>query len=68
MAFSVKAAMSKLAAIGAIRRRGVGGLQAYGGKIEGSGKVIHKHDMPEHGIKAGDVTHFEIEGSEAAKN
>ena len=53
MTFSLKTALSKIAAIGAVKRRGIGGLAAYGGKIEGTGKVISK--------ETGKVTEFVIE-------
>ena len=62
MISKVRAGIAKLAALGAVKRRGVGALQAYGGTIAGEGQVIHKHD-DEHGRwKAGDVTKFTMDG------
>lgn len=34
--------ISRIAALGAVVRRGVGGLKAYGGTVQGSGHVIRK--------------------------
>ena len=56
----LRAGISKLAAIGAIRRRGTGGLKAYGGKVRGKGHVISK--------KTGKKTRFTLEGGVAAKD
>lgn len=59
---ALRSGIAKLAAIGAVKRHGVGGLQAYGGSIEGTGKVTRKSDDPEGRWKAGDVEHFVMEG------
>ena len=59
----IRAGLSKLAAIGAVRRRGVGALQAYGGKVEGEGHVIHNS-----GPKKGKKTHFVLEGNPGSKH
>ena len=53
----LRAAIAKIAAIGAVRRRGIGGLVAYGGKIEGKGHVIHNS-----GPRKGTRTDFVLEG------
>ncbi len=59
----IGAAISKLAAIGAVKRKGIGALSAYGGTIRGQGHVIHKS-----GPKEGTKTKFSVEGHVAAKN
>lgn len=59
---AIRSGIAKLAAIGAVKRRGIGGLQAYGGKIEGEGRVIRKEDDPDGRWKAGDVEDFVMEG------
>lgn len=50
--------VSTVAAIGAVKRRGIAGLEGYGGKVEGQGKVKHKD---------GSVTDFQLDGGAAAK-
>ena len=54
--------IAQLAALGAVKRRGVNGLQAYGGTIAGEGHVTRKQDDPEGRWKAGDVEHFVMDG------
>lgn len=50
----VRAGVSSLAAIGAVKRRGAGALQAYGGTLSGEGFVIS--------AKTGERTDFVING------
>ena len=54
----IRSTLAKLAAIGAVKRKGVGGLKAYGGKVEGKGVVKHKD---------GGSTEFTMTGEPAAK-
>lgn len=56
----LKAGISKLAAVGAVRRRGLGGLQAYGGTVAGKGHIISK--------ETGKKTKIKLDGGVAAKN
>ena len=53
----LKTFFSKVAAIGAVRRNGIGALQAYGGKVEGEGTVTHNS-----GPRKGQVTKFKLQG------
>ncbi len=57
-ALSVRDLVAKVAAIGAVKRKGLSGLKAYGGTIEGKGEVRHKD---------GGKTKFTIRGDKAAK-
>lgn len=50
----LKSGIAKLAAIGSVKRKGIGGLQAYGGKVEGEGHVISCQD--------GSKTEFTLSG------
>lgn len=50
IAGKIRSGIAKIAAIGAVRRNGVGALQAYGGSIEGEGHVI-RNSGPEKGKK-----------------
>ena len=59
---AIRTFLAKIAAYGAVKRRGIGGLQAYGGVIRGQGYIEHKS-----GPLAGKTTHFEIEGQPASK-
>ena len=38
----IRAGIAKLSAIGGVKRRGLGALAAYGGRIQGTGHVIHQ--------------------------
>ncbi|HNP65935.1 MAG TPA: hypothetical protein PKH39_18545 [Woeseiaceae bacterium] len=57
-----RSGLSKLAAIGAVKRRGIGALESYGGSLQGSGYVIHKS-----GPDKGKKTKFKIDGKPVAK-
>lgn len=63
MSFNIKTIVARVCAIGAVRRKGLPGLGAYGGKIEGEGEVIHKS-----GPNKGKTTRFKLSGDEAAKS
>ncbi len=55
----LRAGVAKLAALGAVKRRGVGALQAYGGSIAGEGHVINH--------KTGEKTKFTMSGQPGAR-
>jgi hypothetical protein len=61
MTNKVKTVVSNVAAIGAVKRRGVSALKDYGGSVSGKGHVTHKS-----GPNKGKKTHFDIDG-EAGK-
>ena len=54
---NIKSLVATVAAIGAVRRKGIAGLEAYGGTVEGKGEVIHKS-----GPKKGKKTKFTLSG------
>lgn len=56
----IRAGIARLAALGAVKRRGVGALQAYGGTVQGKGHVIHKAD--------GSRTDFVLDGEPGKRN
>jgi len=55
----IRSTVANLAALGAVKRRGLGSLEAYGGEVRGKGHVTSK---------SGDRTDFVLEGHPAAKN
>ncbi len=59
----IRSTISKIAAIGAVRRHGVGALKAYGGEVKGEGYVLHNS-----GPKKGQKTKFVLEGAPGADN
>lgn len=59
----IRSTLARLAAVGAVKRRGVGALEAYGGEVRGRGHVIHKS-----GDRAGTRTDFNLEGRPASRN
>lgn len=63
----LRAGIAKLAARGAVIRRGGGALQAYGGTVSGEGYVIRKHDDPDGRWKAGDREDFILEGQPGSR-
>jgi hypothetical protein len=59
----LRTALAHIAAAGAVKRRGLGGLQNHPGTVTGTGRIVHKS-----GPKKGQSTEINIEGGAAVKN
>ncbi len=59
----IKAGIAKVAAIGAVKRKGIGALQSYPGRVSGEGYVI-RNSGPDKGKKI----KFTIDGHVGAEN
>lgn len=58
----IRSMIATVAAIGAVKRRGIAGLESYGGTVDGEGTVRHKT-----GDRAGTETKFVLHGEVGAK-
>ena len=59
----IRSGVARLAALGGVRRRGLGALKTYGGTLSGEG-YIERNSGP----KKGQREYFTIEGQPVSKN